>query len=244
MSVTTIMLTGLHIQCNAQNPFAYMGNVRPSEVMFEIGCVDTIFYESNLRYRLVYYDKEGVFSKEVLSGEGGFFEQNFKYGKWHGIVMDWSNERGIQELRYCYLDRCHTWKYRNGGLESMIGDSMFFGPRGPWSYYYPNGQLRMKGYAGNAPYSDTLYTYHDNGLLESIGLSFGPRVDEDTRLGRWFDYYRNGQLRVSSNYGYDLSIRNGDYRWKEGTWEYYSDSGKLLIVEKWDKGELVERIEY
>jgi hypothetical protein len=240
---TIICLLSLY-QCIAQNPFDYMGNVKPSEVLFEIECVDTLYYKSKDNYRLIYYDAKGVFSKEIKIAGSAFYECNFKHGEWHGITVDWDDVRGLSYLSYCNLGRCYTLQYHGGHLVTIKGDSLSYGPRGPWYYYYPNGQLKLKGFAGSPPYSDTLYSYHENGLLESKGLSFGPSIGEDTRIGEWVDYFSTGQLRLRSNYGFDFNRTGETWRWKQGKWEYYDIDGELLILEQWDQGVLIERKEY
>lgn len=230
------------VPCLSQNPFSYMGNVQPFETLFDIECIDTIVLKHGTS--IEYYDKRGVYKKTVWHTKSGFTEENWKNGRWHGLFLEWSNTEGIKELRYCYLDRCYKVELNGGVIIGAGGDSVGR-PRGDYVYYSRNGQLTHKGTITYQLGSDTLFMYHDNGLLAAKGLNLGPSWGDDTRIGQWEYYYPNGQLRLLSNYGYDLNLLPDDnYRWKEGLWKHYSEDGRLLIAEQWNKGELLERKEY
>jgi len=110
---------------------------------------------------------------------------------------------------------------KEGWLRSMRNEKY-----GISNLYYKNGQLRIKGHYANikkhadgSKYVMGKWEYYSNGKLKYVNL-----FRRDT-LVKWKSYYKNGQLRRSTDY-YN--------RKPKGTSELYHKNAQLYKVQVWD----------
>lgn len=80
-------------------------------------------------------------------------------------------------------------------------DSTFTGYGGE---YYPNGNLKSMAYFKNGEVADTLFYYHENGLVKEKGL-----VKNKFPFGWWSYYDNNGKLTEKSEW---LILRDSSYK--------------------------------
>lgn len=54
------------------------------------------------------------------------------------------------------------------------------------------------------------------------------------KSGRYYEYYENGKVKVKGNHLYDV---------RQGNWEYYDTSEKLIKTENYSRGRLMSSSE-
>ncbi|MGM0503761.1 MAG: toxin-antitoxin system YwqK family antitoxin, partial [Bacteroidota bacterium] len=115
--------------------------------------------------------------------------------------------------------------------------------QGTWIDYYPDGNIKAKGYYQNGIKSGKWIFYFPNGNIEQTGTYTNGKLS-----GRWKWYFKNGQLRKEEFYIYGLPdgesveysdsgtvIAKGNYIQgeKEGTWNYdigdQTETGKYVM---------------
>ncbi len=115
--------------------------------------------------------------------------------------------------------------------------------QGTWIDYYPDGNIKAKGYYQNGIKSGKWIFYFPNGNIEQTGTYTNGKLS-----GHWKWYFKNGQLRKEEFYIYGLPdgesveysdsgtvIAKGNYIQgeKEGTWNYdigdQTETGKYVM---------------
>jgi antitoxin component YwqK of YwqJK toxin-antitoxin module len=98
--------------------------------------------------------------------------------------------------------------------------------------WYPNGQLEyIEEYDKDCEYFIQNKTYQENGS-PTMTLEL---TDEKRKIYAKKEYHSNGKVKEEGNIHYDKLI--DDYR-KEGKWNVYDETGKLIEVDTYVKGEL------
>lgn len=98
-------------------------------------------------------------------------------------------------------------------FDDSEADSTFTGYGGE---YYPNGNLKSMSYFMNGEPADTLFFYHDNGLVKEKGL-----VKNKFPFGWWSYYDKNGNLTEKSEW---LILRDSLYKNQS---IYFDEKGKI-----------------
>lgn len=87
-----------------------------------------------------------------------------------------------------------------------------------------------------------LHTYNENGILQNVALQY-----TDCLVGSYKEYYPDGKLKVEGQFRSNTSSDWSNLRMrnlcsvKEGEWKYYETSGKLVLVEFYELGKLVNQ---
>lgn len=89
-----------------------------------------------------------------------------------------------------------------------------------------------------------VYTYNDQQQLKHVSVQF-----EECLVGPFTEYYLDGRLKVEGNFKSNPSTDWSNLRLRglcsvrEGEWKYYSDNGKLEVVETYQNGKIIQREE-
>lgn len=107
----------------------------------------------------------------------------------------------------------HTWK------EGQRWD-------GPFSLYWPNGQLSEYGIYRQGKWYGAYSSYFSSGPLE-----IRTQYIDDQIHGPFSEFYESGQRKVSGAY---------DNGFKHGRWTHYAESGLVVLREQYEHGQLIE----
>ncbi len=89
-------------------------------------------------------------------------------------------------------------------------------------YFADNGQLVSVGALdGNNSKIGVWKFYYKNGQLSKTGA-----YEKSKRNNNWIVYYKNGQVNKRGKYDYGEEI---------GKWEYFYDNGKIQMIKNFDK---------
>lgn len=223
-----------------QNPFQNNGesiNIKV-KIIYEKGIKRKVegFYENGMRYRESYMNKKGIdgtFRTWYINGQllsFGIFEDGKRISpntKWYsnGNIKYFSEENNGRKVIL-------EW-YKNGNLgrESrrvdLSSESIIV------KDYYETGELLSEAIYNNG---EQIYkAYWKNGCIGRKGKMFNMTL---YLLGKWEDWYEDGQLKLESFY-HD-SIPNI----KTGTWKYWNKIGELIKEETYEDNELINVKEY
>ncbi len=108
---------------------------------------------------------------------------------------------------------------------------------------YPNGDTAgVHRYSGN----DIHLVFYTKDRKKN--LEYNQRVlDQTYTYGEWKDFHPNGTLQVKGNY----ALIDGNFEQRggiifehasvrDGSWEYYDTTGKLIKTENWNNNKLIE----
>ena len=99
---------------------------------------------------------------------------------------------------------------------------------------YPNIGLTVKPYPKNKFYY--LKFYAEDSIIAFEGLRYNHQF-----VGQYISYHKNGQIKTKGNHTPIKFKRNGVIKkgaQKDGTWTYFSKSGKIIRKEKYKNGKL------
>lgn len=147
--------------------------------------------------------------------------------------------------------------FTNGNLEMLffyMNDKL----NGDAYVYYPSLSIKKKRFYVNDTLQGTATDYYENGIVESIG-----NIVDGAKSGIWVSYYSDGIIKSEGKYTvintdevneeglnkilqvfFDNWITLNSLEVKDGKWKYFSENGKLLKEEFWEKGILKETKEY
>lgn len=161
------------------------------------------------------YNSSGIliFESNVIDGTGwkkGYFPS--------GVRKDSANYIGEKQNGILYI-----W-YENGQVSQITNwkDNVQYGHQ---LYYYDNGQLQREDFWENGDVHGPLKIYHRNGTLQHDHTYVFGKRDGLVRA-----YHENGALKVEGHSKNGVNI---------GKWYYYDESGKLIEVDTYENGELV-----
>lgn len=89
-----------------------------------------------------------------------------------------------------------------------------------------------------------VYTYNAKDQLKHIVIQY-----EGCLLGPFKEYYPDGKIKVEGNFTSNPSNDYSNLRlrglcsMREGSWNYYNESGKLQTIETYEKGSLISKEE-
>lgn len=69
----------------------------------------------------------------------------------------------------------------------------------------------------------------------------------DCQVGKWIEYYPSGAIKLTGEFKVNPTRRwknawnRGYCSRKEGTWNYYDETGNLTKTEIWENGELIDK---
>jgi antitoxin component YwqK of YwqJK toxin-antitoxin module len=209
-------------------------------------------YSTDRKYKRELYYYDSTLLREINfirnpSGRGPYLR--------HGISKFWYETGEIESIGISsfgnslylgfYVDGVPKDVMRFGSYDRNTGET-----EGVYFEYHPNGFLKSRHYRNHKV--DTVCNYYDNGVLESKGLTSG-----SWRLGAWQSYYRDGTLKILSNWAFKLPPYEGETwpnekgeqaplfrRWKNGTWQLFSKEGKLLLERDYEMDVLIEERDF
>ena len=213
---------------------------------------DLLLRESNHLESVCVYGRNGIITDldDLLKTNGSFK----RFGVWEeydssGILKnkspyDWQTNKieGIVKFYYTSgkIKSEQTYvegkKYgpvvdyfeSNGKIKAMgnLTDNTY---NGTWLYYYENGTKKSEiSYKDGKKYGRSVF-YYPNGKIKSRGFYI-----EDKMAENWVRYYENGNIKTDENYDYNEAL--------DGIVRYYHPNEKILAIEEWSKGELLEPI--
>ena len=201
---------------------------------------------------VVDYGRGKTFHKKVYN----FFDENFIGQECTGYIDENGKEVLDGEYIYNYYDGTRKILHYKDGIK--VGES---------NTYYEGGQIkRIEKFLDNELNGGWI-EFYSNGNIKEKGSYM-----QNERIGKWQKFHENGNLKSqgvylpnhivveSSENAFDTLItseRYEDYKDKDGgfsfpltiflkkdTWKYYSEQGKLIKEEIYDKGKLIETKEY
>lgn len=91
---------------------------------------------------------------------------------------------------------------------------------------YENGKIKIiSSYVDEDLTKSVQIVFYDNGFEKEITNFRNGKIE-----GEYFEFTRSGGILINGFFNNDL---------KNGSWKYYSEKGKLMKEEIWNKGELV-----
>ncbi len=223
---------------------------------------DTTYIIKNFKdgHWIVYYDKskkQKALDKTILNNRPSGTEKSwYRNGQlknelvWPAdgtelkyIHNEWYSDGKVKTVRICPTDTCVTKTYyHNGKLKKKevgVTPSLDYVEE-----YCENGQLKYSPFNPNAKEKVHIINYHCNGKksLESNWVA-------GVYAGEYKEWNENGILVLKGQYDDDPkkieSIFSG--HWinleKIGTWQYFDNSGKLLMEEFYENGKLIKTTE-
>lgn len=154
-----------------------------------------------------------------------------------GLLTTYKNfyENGKLEREFKSLDYFHYQMilyYDNGQVRSDI--TYYQGAEEITKEYYPNGKPEFaEEYAKKCEYLMFRQFYYENGNLQSdMQLS-----DKKKKKYTIKEYFENGKVQTEGIMQYYEEIDN---YMKEGDWKVYDETGKLISIEEYVRGQLIQ----
>jgi antitoxin component YwqK of YwqJK toxin-antitoxin module len=133
----------------------------------------------------------------------------------------------------------HSGKVRRKDIE-IYGLSIDFPDIYGYAYkeeYCENGQLITKDSVNSTVIRDRI-SYHCNGKQSRKFTTNGAN-----NFGKWQEWYPNGKISVDGQYDREIPKDSLGYfgvSKMQGSWKYYEDNGKLIKVDKYQDGVIIE----
>ncbi|GEM_PF-2483824 len=126
------------------------------------------------------------------------------------LTVTYSNGKWIKETLY----------YKNGNIEHLLQMN------GISNIYYENGQKKEEFTSINDVYNGLYTTWYENGKIKITGnySNGNGKYSSGKKIGKWLEYYENGNLKSEKILGYNNDIENSDLSFGK----YYSENGKLI----------------
>ena len=154
-----------------------------------------------------------------------------------GLLTTYKNyyENGQLEREFKTLDYFHYQMilyYEDGKVRSDI--KYYQGAEEITKEYYPTGKPEfLEEYASKCDYLMFRQFYYENGNLQSdMQLS-----DKKRKKYSLKEYYENGKVQTEGTMQYYPEIDN---YMKEGNWKVFDETGKLISIEEYVRGQMVE----
>ncbi len=139
-------------------------------------------------------------------------------------------ENGVLEMEGYYARgrKDSVWSfYADSGRKTLV-QTWKEGQRwdGPFSLYWPNGQLSEYGIYRQGKWHGAYSSYFSNGQIE-----IRTQYVDDQIHGAFFEFFGSGQRKISGFY---------DNGFKHGRWTHYAESGLVVLREEYEFGQLVQ----
>ena len=202
-----------------------------------------VMYRKGIEYKAVgYYNngqkyREANFCKGVLTGSSTIW---YKNGNMNFLAFYADDGKDILSFSF----------YKNGQIEDYINSNIGFSKS-----WYKSGELKEEDIFDSIQYHET--KYYKNGQIESIGIFNNGKQPIKMfykngqialsgyiynvhllALGKWSEWYVNGQLK--REYYFNDSIPNQ----KESIWKWWNEKGKLIKKEIYKDGQLISSEEF
>lgn len=139
-------------------------------------------------------------------------------------------EREFKSIDYFRYQMVLYWP--NGKVRSDI--TYFQGAEEKTKEYYENGNPEfLEEYADKCDYLVFRQFYYENGNLQSDMQL----LNKKKKIYTHKEYFENGKVQTEGNMQYYEEIDN---YMKDGPWKVYDDTGKLISIEEYVKGQMVE----
>ena len=202
-------------------------------------------------------NRDSVFYK--MPGRYMYFFKEFDYLK---IELFYGKDTLIGGINVGQTDTLHKWGYKQRYHSSAFNGTNFStegsktgnlyqcGSSGMAELWFSNSNLLngLTFYPSDTNKFATCYEFHDNFLCKAHGYK---KYNINLHVGEWMEYHRNGNLKSIGTYELIRSEIEDKYfkekfleSKKVGVWQYFSENGKLLKKETWDKGKLIATKEY
>lgn len=144
------------------------------------------------------------------------------------------------------MERCFKTKTdRKGTLEVYYPDGMLLsrvewinGESRKWEDFYHSGQVEFEEEFNNGlDYYLYMRFFYEDGKPQVLF----ELLDEKTRTYSYKEFFPNGQVKESGIKVHNESIN--DYQ-MEGTWQFFNESGKLILEEEYTRGLLINDKRY
>jgi antitoxin component YwqK of YwqJK toxin-antitoxin module len=158
----------------------------------------------------------------------------YENGKAISPTTSWYSNGGIRHFneRNSHKKLSMEW-YKNGNLAQVVEKTDSTTKSIIIKDYYETGELSEEGNYNNG--EQVYKMYWKNGLVGRKGNMINLSL---MKVGKWEEWYENGQLRLESYY-HD-SIPN----LKVNTWKTWNEKGGLIKEEEYKNGELIDIKEY
>lgn len=211
-----------------------------------------VYYNSDLTVKAAYYEY-GKYNCDVDTTW-------FRDGKIRSTIVaiagcqscatmrDWYSTGQLRSSTDLRNDTCISYSYYPSGKIASNNisyhDSTDFPNDMGWHVqlkYYENGQKMFEPVNPRLKGSQPFVSYYECGQKKIETTMF----DYINYIGSYSEWYENGRLECTGHYAEFgrkyLGISATD---KDGTWSYYSESGKLIKEEFYEEGKLVKTLEY
>jgi antitoxin component YwqK of YwqJK toxin-antitoxin module len=154
-----------------------------------------------------------------------------------GMLTTYKNfyENGQMEREFKSIDYFRYQMilyYDNGQVRSNI--TYYQGAEMITMEYYPNGKPEfMEEYADKCDFLKFRQFYYDNGSLQSDMQL----LDKKKKKYSHKEYFENGKMQTEGTMQYYDELDNF---LKEGKWNVYDETGKLIAVQEYVRGQMVE----
>lgn len=159
-----------------------------------------------------------------------------KHGKWiytgkEKPLSGYASDKKVEEGNYEHGRKTGIWyKYQKDGKTIKLkGTYSNNRPRGEYSRFYANGNLKEKGSFGDEKFSGDLVRYHKNGKI-SYSATFN---GEGKESGTVKHYYSNGKIQA------EYTLKNGK---AEGTITQYNTDGTVKSEKIADGGKITSNV--
>lgn len=144
--------------------------------------------------------------------ENGNIERNFRLK---------TDRKGVLEVFYPHGEPLSIVEWNNGESSK-------------WVDYYESGQIEFTEELNkNMEYYLYMRFYFEDGKPQILF----ELTDEKSRTYTYTEFYPDGKVKESGKKVHNANM--GDYQ-MEGTWQYYDETGKLVLEEDYLKGQLTD----
>lgn len=139
-------------------------------------------------------------------------------------------EREFKSLDYFRYQMVLYWP--NGKVRSDI--TYYQGAEEKTKEYYENGSPEfLEEYSDKCDYLMFRQFYYENGSLQSDMQLVNKKKKTYTHK----EYFENGKVQTEGNMQYYEEVDN---YMKEGSWKVYDETGKLISIEEYVRGQMIE----
>jgi antitoxin component YwqK of YwqJK toxin-antitoxin module len=231
---------------------------------------DTAIYDSvrkiTQKGKMVNYSREGlwVYDSAGIKISEAEYCYDYQSGNWKEYYKNGTLCLDVQSVLLNSFDDS-TYKIITNRNEFEHKGFLLSRNCGKWNEYYDNGQLKESGkYELKKPFK--LTQFKSNELSVFSDTSITDTVTEEhiwsVRSGTWTTYYSNGQIKsVGEYYPAEMLVDSilivndtmgnskmqmcaSPFYFKDGYWKYFSENGKLIREEWYDKTKLVAKVNY
>lgn len=202
----------------------------------------TEFFLGDPDSTVTYYRNGQINDKKIYIDKNGQKLERYIWNQWYSDGKK-KYERIISEKNEYSFYYYNNGQIRHKGVGVLDDIQRGFGK---YRYIYyegfcENGQLMYKD-SINSTIMREIVNYHCNGTISKKFIFNGANV-----LGKWQEWYSNGQLSIDGQYNFEIpkdSILYYGISKKQGDWKYFDQSGKLIKIERYNNDKILETIKY